>query len=436
MSSVFYDTDKMYFNLNQDCELKKKSNTFESYLSQSENDLDQSKSLSSVSILETIPSTISKYFESPSNSHDYRGSSHTLFKDNTFENTEYYFNCNETLRKISDYFFSNIDLIHQMEDQYSKNSEDSYSAKNYSHFIKKKDLLDEEIEKVVKEKEYLQSKIQSYRKKKINLRNEIENYQKTLKLTNDLLKERDAELEKMKNYNKALQENVAYYERLCKETEQLKSSLSRQRDEDTPRHQNSSPKMPRNSQFDDRKSISKGIVSKISSQIASNISPLDIANNIIEDIKESVKSSEKYQNVDKVEKANLLQNLKTKTEIIKNYLKNEKNKIDEEKKNIEKDFKLLKFFKDNANYQNEKDYIKKSVSLILKERKTMQKEKEEINQVIIAIKCLEESIMLSIVNYKETYKEMYAICMKLDNKIKELAVLLHKYPGIFKSIIE
>jgi hypothetical protein len=162
-----------------------------------------------------------------------------------------------------------------------------------------------------------------------------------------------------------------------------------------------------------------------------NHNPFDVAACIIKDIKDSVKLREKIIHVDIVERSLLIEELKIKNEVLNNYLKAEKNKITEERQQIQKEFGLLQFFQKSDEKKTEKDFIKKSIERLFEEKKTVQKEKEEINAVINAVKCLEENISKSLSHYTETYKNIYNIYSKLDNKMKELWFLFEKYPKIF-----
>ena len=354
----------------------------------------------------------------------------------------------KTMLKINDYFFNHSDVIEAMEEQYKYNCDESFQCKKYSDYANKKCILDEELDTILLKKEELQERIQIFQEKELKLNeereklriesekndrknlklaNEIESYHHSIKEVKDLLDERKQELQKMQKNNEIMQEKIKKYDELIIELENKTNAGPK----DIPIELNNRLSIATTSVENPELS---SIITQIDHSLQANKNPYDIALEIIQEIKETVKLSQKHQHIDKIEKSILVEELKIKNQTINSYIKNEKQKLRLEHLNLEKEYQWLCFFKTKKDFKAEGDYINESVKYIMKEKSSVQSKKKNLNQTVIALRCLEENITRSIRLYKDAYLQLYEIHNMLDIKLKEISYLFDKMPTLFNGL--
>ena len=360
----------------------------------------------------------------------------TIARDEFYKNNKEstgYKSSIESVTKINDYFFSQSDLIEDMEYQYKANCDPFFECKKYSNYVQKKNILDLEIEKIIIEKEKLQTEIEKYIKKKKKLKDKIINYNKIMKDAQNFLCEKKNEYQKMKEIKEKYLETTRVYEIFIQEHEMLKKLLMAQSEEELLWKADVSPRSNWQAHKGEDHEIFKHIISKIEHELNLHVDPANIAINIIEEIKNIVKASENEHHISKVEGAILTEELKSRHDIINSYLKAEKKKLLEERQKLEHDQRWINSFKMIENYNNGADKIRKSVEIIFKEKKKIDHESDLISKTLTSLNCIEKTIIRSVNVYKEAYKDIYRIYKFLDLKINELKVLIERTPGLAEN---
>lgn len=338
--------------------------------------------------------------------------------DLSYEKSRY-----NTLERINDYFFSNVELIRTMEEEYKCNFDKEYQCERYKDFIRMH-IKDHEIENLKRERLKVEETQSKLKKKKLELNQVIQNYKKSKEEIDNILTHRQKEIDQLKINNETLKAEITNYEKKRKELEEAKTRHTSR----TESFLSQSPTLTPRLNLPDKNDDSREYLEIIKVQIARNNNPTDIAIKIIEDVKEQIKLYNKHWCVDKVEQKFLSDELRVRKDYVNQYLKSENMKLLSQERSLENRMKIFDSLKCDKNDKvDDRAYIKKAFERIIRERKEIDDSKAELISILNVVKGLEFNINNSIRLYKEAYGDLLTIYKAIDNKLKFLSILVERY---------
>ncbi|OMJ92951.1 hypothetical protein SteCoe_4168 [Stentor coeruleus] len=362
--------------------------------------------------------SLDRYVNYPENSSFINKDNYECCCNSSYEKSRY-----NTLERINDYFFSNIELIQTMEEQYKCDFDKEYQCDRYKDFIRMH-IKDHEIESLKKERLKVQETQSKLKKKKLELDQVIKNYKKSKEEIDNIISLRQKEIDQLKINNESLKGEIANYEKKRKELEEAKTRHTSR----TESILSQSPTLTPRLNLYDKNDDSHEYIEIIKAQISKNNNPTDIAIKIIEDVKEQIKLYNKHWCVDKVEQKFMSDELRVRKDYVNQYLKSENMKLLSQERSLDNRMKIFdSVICDKNEKADDRTYIKKSFERIIRERKEIDDSKTELISILNVVKGLEFNINNSIRLYKEAYGDLLTIYKAIDSKLKTLSILVERY---------
>lgn len=327
----------------------------------------------------------------------------------------------ESLEKINDFFFSNIDLVESMEKVYKDEIDSEYLCGKYEKIIREL-FYDQELQKLANER----AELEREKKKLIERKNEFKVAKRNIEQQNEYLKLLISEnSNRVNEFNKKKQE----LDQAIKTFEEEKLQFDKKKEEFdsntdyslTPRSSLASEKSPRRNEesLENFKSILETIKLALETK-----SPPEVAVCLIEEIKQQIKVFHKYRKVDATELKCMEHAWKIRAKAFEKYEMVRKNELIISQKNADVELMKLKNLADkkSKNCQNFE-----TLAAIRQKKKELVQTEEELKLIMNTIYSLQYEIVNSIEHYKEIFNEILKQNMELKKNIKLLRIVEMNY---------
>lgn len=333
-----------------------------------------------------------------------------------------------SLEKINDFFFCNIDLIKSMETVYKENIDSSYICGKYENIIKKI-YYDEEVRKLENERNELENEKLKIIEKKNHFLTAKKNFEEQTENLKNIMADCSKRISEINKKSENLRIERLELDQAIKKFLEEKAQFDKKREEFecgtdicfTSRSSVTNEKSPRRVEGD--LDCFKAIIESIKVSLETK-SPPEVAASIIEEIKKEVRAVNSYRKIDKIELKCMKNALEVRAKAFEKYEMIRKSELIMSQRNVDVEFMKIKnlYDKKSKNFQN----IELLAAIRQKKKELLQAE-EEIKLVMSTIYSLQYEIVNSIENFKEIFNEVLKQNTDLKKNIKLLRIVAMNY---------